>query len=90
MTIEEEFFKAFGIEKQHIILEDDYGQYRTRDKMYPKITAEKLLQLICIANNYPLNREILKNEVLEKLLFLESNKFTRDDIRPQVRKLFEE
>lgn len=77
--LEQKFYDAFGIEKRHIILEDDYGQYQTRDKMYPEITAEKLLQLLCIViNEYNRNGHTfyldstnvkeLKEEILDALM----------------------
>ena len=34
--LEQEFYDTFEIEKRYIILEDDYGQYRTHEKLYPK------------------------------------------------------
>lgn len=50
--LEQEFYDTFGIEKRYITLEDDYGKYQTHEKLYPEITAEKLLEIICILNNY--------------------------------------
>lgn len=50
--LEQEFYDTFGIEKRYIILEDDYGKYQTHEKLYPKITAEKLLEMICIVMKY--------------------------------------
>ena len=50
--LEQEFYDTFGIEKRYITLEDDYGKYQTHEKLYPEITAEKLLEMICILNNY--------------------------------------
>jgi len=94
--LEKQFFKTFGIEKRYIILEDDYGQYQTHEKLYPKITAEKLLQMICIYNstytngytNYSLlnerNVEKLKEQILKNCLIV------RDDTKHQIQQLFKE
>lgn len=48
--LEQKFYDTFGIEKRYITLEDDYGKFQTHDKLYPEITAEKLLEMICVLN----------------------------------------
>lgn len=62
MNIEQEFFKVFGIESQKLCFNGDcavkdeigYDEKICDDRCvyiereYPKITAEKLLQLLCI------------------------------------------
>ena len=101
MTIEETFFKNFRIEK------------RCRDKvvcsgitcnacpayLYPEITAEKLLQLICIGQNYFdfdfknlwfKNQNELKSEILRQLINYKNQKFSENKFKEQVSKLFEE
>ena len=61
--LEQEFFDTFGIENRFII--------QTHEKLYPEITAEKLLELICILNETACevlaaeNIDDLKNEILE-------------------------
>lgn len=50
--LEQEFFNTFGIENRFIIHEDDYGEFQTHEKLYPEITAEKFLQMICIVMKY--------------------------------------
>lgn len=94
--LEQEFYDTFEIEKRYIILEDDYGQYRTHEKLYPKITAEKLLEMICIYNstytngftNYSLlnerSTEELKGHILRNCLKV------RDDVYNQIQQLFKE
>ena len=48
--LEQEFFDTFGIENRFII--------QTHEKLYPEITAEKLLEIMCIlSQSYPLNYE---------------------------------
>ena len=61
MTIEEKFFKTFGIEKrckdtEIIACSGKNSDCRKCDVFgYPEITAEKLLQLICICSTvYPI------------------------------------
>lgn len=98
MTIEEDFFKAFGIEKRkHAFLfsELDGSKY-----YYPKITDRKLLELICILNNLTgrlielcsddintLKEEILKICLSNYEVFRLSYK---NEFIKQVQKLFEE
>lgn len=97
--IEQQFFKVFGIEATPIEL---YGHWLIKGTItknekgekvvYPEITAEKLLELICIYNNWyegnykSFNIKDLKIEVLEKLI----GAVSVDWIRQQVRSLFEE
>ena len=113
MTIEEKFFKTFGIEKKNFYycswIEGNcsfdefecsgcchHEIYRTD---YPEITAEKLLQLICIVDNFtvqsylkkePFNLETLKIDVLERCLFLYDCGISKDELIQKIRKLFEE
>ena len=47
MNIEQQFFKTFGIEMQHFV---NVNNNQFIDA-YPKITAEILLQLLCIYND---------------------------------------
>ena len=59
MTIEEKFFKTFGIEKiskcSICTVDDCYYCQHNEDYIYPDITAEKLLELICICSTvYPI------------------------------------
>lgn len=94
--LEQEFFKAFGIEKRHIILEDDYGQYRTRDKMYPEITAEILLKLIVILSKWSATHEccyliLVKSiEELKKRILEDCIEFKEELDKGEVKAVFEE
>jgi hypothetical protein len=59
MTIEEKFYKAFGIEKiskcSICAVDCCYHCQYSEDYIYPDITAEKLLELICICSTvYPI------------------------------------
>ena len=75
--LEQEFFDTFGIENRFII--------QTHEKLYPEITAEKLLEMICICNSTYINgytnyfiatgksKEELKEEILKKCITLSGN-----------------
>ena len=60
-NLTEEFFRVFGIEPEYTYI----GHYPLTDEngiiqppAYPEITAEKLLEIICIlSQSYPLNYE---------------------------------
>ena len=92
--LEQKFYDTFGIEKRYITLEDDYGKYQTHEKLYPEITAEKLLEMICIYNstytngytNYSFlterNVKKLKEQILKNCLMV------GDDIKQQIQQLF--
>ena len=96
LMIEQKFFKAFEIEKRHIIFEDDYGQYQTRDKMYPKITAEILLELIVILSKWSATHEccyliLVKSiEELKKRILEDCIEFKEELDENEVKALFEE
>ena len=89
--LEQEFYNTFGIEKRYIILEDDYGQYQTHEKLYSKITAEKLLEMICILNNYgkydcwAVTVPRLKDAILEKCIAVVISKLLNDNILEQFK-----
>lgn len=100
MTIEEEFFKSFGIEKISkcsICMVDDccYCQHN-EDYIYPEITAEKLLQLICIISQYKYVLEDLYaeniNELKKNILTIYIKQSINEDekTKNQVKALFEE
>lgn len=104
MTIEEQFFKVFEIETQHVL---DIKTNQFVD-FYPEITAEKLLQLICILNKYLIlvyglgerynkyKYNDLKKEILEncctyaKYFKIQKQEKRLEDFNNEVRKLFEE
>ena len=124
--IEQEFFKAFGIEKRwkyfvkHIgetyycdkqgILENigcfvDFKNAKVYKvvKHYPEITAEILLKLICIYNNFEYSANFstnakdtnkLKEHILIDMLGLIEDRFLlekyREKLKAQVKALFEE
>jgi len=79
--LEEKFYKTFGIEPEYTYI----GHYPLTDEngiiqppKYPKITAEKLLEIICVCNSTYVNgytnyfmatgktKEELKEEILKK------------------------
>ena len=91
--IEKRFFKTFGIEAQAKAHEVREGLIEC-NLVYPEITAEKLLELIVILQNfvdidftalYFQNVECLKIEILNQLM-----NFCNNEIKPQVKALFEE
>ena len=98
--LEQEFYDTFGIEKRYITLEDDYGKYQTHDKLYPEITAEKLLEMICILNNYGkydcwgVTVARLKKAILENCIVVVVSKLLNDAIleqfKQQIQQLFKE
>ncbi|MBQ3421652.1 MAG: hypothetical protein IJH34_08265 [Romboutsia sp.] len=96
--LEEQFYKTFDIEKQYRTFEDDYGKYQTHEKLYPDITAEKLLEMICVLsqwdedNCYQIltnNVQDLKNEILNDcLIFKQKLKNKYFDV--QIQQLFKD
>lgn len=98
--LEQEFYDTFEIEKRYITLEDDYGKYQTHDKLYPEITAEKLLEMICILNNYGkydcwgVTVARLKKAILENCIAVVVSKLLNDVIleqfKQQIQQLFKE
>lgn len=114
-NIEQEFFEAFGIkpeEDQFCLWECKIPElenvpcqreckYQRHDIYYPEITAEKLLELICIHNIFvgavhSLEAKDLKEEVLSSLLYelelrrLKKEWFGLNNMKSQVRAVFEE
>lgn len=137
MTIEEEFFKAFGIEPDcsYLFLIDEKGINEAARTLslgskadlkrfivncgrkgrvvkstnsphiyYPEITDRKLLELICIHNDYvgcnimelipKSSIESVKDELLCKMIYCLADKYLyknfKEDIKNKVRKLFKE
>lgn len=102
--LEQEFYDTFGIEKRYITFEDDYGKYQTHDKLYPNITAEMLLQMICILNETACevlaaeNIEDLKNEILETcikvyntpILTVDGDEYENTAIYDKIQQLFKD
>ena len=95
--IEKQFFECFGIEKQDVKM--PYGEW---EYFYPEITAEKLLELLCIVideynhngHNFSLdatNIEELKTDILDALMgCIDATCDLFEDRVNEVRKLFEE
>ena len=89
--IEQEFFKVFGIESKELEYPDNF-------EYYPEITAEKLLELVCVLNKFTGYTSLLedeyseiKEEILRDALFAhEQLKLHKADLTKQVRSLFEE
>ena len=65
----QKFYDTFGIEKRYITLEDDYGKFQTHDKLYPEITAEKLLEMICLLGTVIRHFKIPPKLKLEQLKY---------------------
>ncbi len=97
MTIEEEFFKAFGIEKRCIEKNPTYCcDYENCDECrglgYPSITAERLLKLICIHTSWceprlcSHNINELKEQVLSDLMI----DAWYEELKQEVQAVFEE
>lgn len=106
MTIEEEFFKAFGIEKRCKDTEiiacsgRNSGCRKCNIFGYPEITAEKLLELICILSKYgefKIDRGTKIDELKKSTLGLSINVtsdsfseiFNVEEFKQQVKALFE-
>lgn len=108
MTIEEAFFKAFNIKPQ--IYKSPGREYTSdgelcswyEEKIFPEITAEILLKMICIFNRTQLycamnladkNYNALKNTILSKMILITKNYFLKSEIRKdfinEVKALFE-
>ena len=93
--LEQEFYNTFGIEKVKNFNYCNGGIVEYYLK-YPDITAEKLLEMICICNSTYINgytnyfmttgktKEELKEEVLKKCIALSK------DINQQIQQLFKE
>ena len=102
--LEQEFFRMFGIKpKRQCYYSDthcknncnkDCVNFYMKPK-YPEITAEKLLEMICICNSTYINgytnyfmatgktKEVLKEEILKKCITLSK------DIKNQIQQLFD-
>lgn len=98
--IKEQFFKTFGIESKIIKCEVcgadkiALGLCAEVDcdnvKVYPKITAEILLELICIANKASIEVvgetvEEMKNKLLEEMIYWKD-----DIVHKEIQQLFKE
>lgn len=94
IELEQEFFKVFGIEPKKLF---SARQGINPDAViYPEITAEKLLEMICICNSTYINgytnyfmatgktKEELKEEILKKCITLSK------DIKNKIQQLFKE
>ena len=87
--LEKQFFSTFRIEPKE---QEIFVLKRMIVKEYPQITDHILLELICILNTRPVyasnahgtNVYDLKNYVLKRCIY------EVDNIKPQVRTLFEE
>lgn len=99
MTIEEEFFKTFGITsgsdcKSRVSVYDCAGECEGCDYQYPEITAERLLELICILINkespitFEAGYEPIKIKNLKNLVLQGCIKYS-EELTEQVRKVFE-
>lgn len=100
--LEQKFYETFGIKKRCIRPKDCVRKGICRGAVacdfytYPEITAERLLQMICVYNstytngytNYSLlnerNVEKLKEQILKNCLIV------RNDIKQQIQQLFKE
>lgn len=91
MTIEEDFFKVFGVDNCSNCDRKNSLECYYCDNKYPEITAEILLKLICIytrffdiGDNVFKDTKDLKNFILQGLMLDVSTSLKR-----QVRALFE-
>ena len=101
MTIEEAFFKTFGIEPKVesiefvIDFDGEIGQVNEQKPnfTYPKITDRVLLELICLHSKYcepkihATNLNNLKEQVLDDIMT--AFEFGEDELKHQVQALFE-
>lgn len=102
MSIEEEFFKTFGIEKRHDRDFSSKGEVIVSiDKYYPEITDRILLELICILNTVTepdlgdINYARLRISILEQCIEAVTEddwgyrEPTKEEFFDDVRSLFE-
>lgn len=92
--LEQEFYDTFGIEEKENLNYTEKG-FIEHTYNYPEITAEKLLEMICIYNNNvyenekitPSNINTLKKDVLRWIVAdFEGN----DKIKHQIQQLFKD
>lgn len=101
--LEQEFFKVFGIEPEYTYI----GHYPLTDEngiiqppKYPEITAEKLLQMICI-NSYfcgvdfhhlwVKNPDEIKAIILDEIVrWYQQKKYGHEKCKHQIQQLFED
>lgn len=85
----------------YITCEDCSHWIKTEDELdkYPEITDRKLLELICILDNFTIQNYLkkqpfdifeLKQNVLRRCLYLDNIGINKDELRQQIRKLFED
>lgn len=115
-NIEEQFFKVFGIEpvwkdyrcqNTTVYTEEQAKEIRKTNRniklVYPQITSEILLKLICIYARrevycfpvVPANEETwtvskIKENILEQLIYLGQYSNDKELVKDEVRTLFEE
>lgn len=113
-NLTEEFFKVFGIEpkkrrcERSICIDDFYNcnNCKYSKNKYPEITDRKLLQMICIINEFismlnwkqikyisTFEIETLKENILKDLIWIlsnECNDVTKKQLKHQIRQLFKE
>lgn len=99
MTIEEEFFKAFGIEPfkhyrpvKNYNFGGDNGYQYTEEFVYPEITAEILLKLICISSTvYPITINFKEDiDELKEFILDFGIRHNKEMGKQQVQALFKE
>ena len=102
--LEQQFFKVFGIKKVCDGLDCGTCLAKCQNGVYPEITAEKLIKLICIkskdSNGYRIsanNYKTLKADILKDLMNTYSTytlctweQERAEKLKQQVRSLFEE
>ena len=92
--LEQEFYNTFGIEPEYTYI----GHYPLTDEngiiqppTYPDITAEKLLEMICVLNNYfkyncwASTVTTLKYAILENCVEVVVDKLLDDDVLEQFK-----
>ena len=102
--IEQEFFKVFGIKPKKIPTQPGWCPDVIND--YPDISSEKLLQMICIINEFisisnwkqlkyisTFEIETLKENILKDLIYVlnnECNDIIRNQLKQQVQQIFKD
>lgn len=106
IELEQEFYDTFGIE-QKIRTIPCYGGYKIAElEPYPEITAEKLLQMIClVADIHNFNKEVFDieqtniNDLKEFILYFLINYiktehksifYQNDEVKANIEQLFKD
>lgn len=102
--LEQEFYDTFGIEPKKLF--SARQGINTDAVLYPDITSEKLLEMICIINEFismfnwkqiryisTFEIETLKENILKDLIWIlsnECNDVTKKQLKQQIQQLFKD